>query len=302
MERALKRGALEGWQVGAVTVFVATVVTSVVVPRSAVPHTVPPSSLSPNEISATRAELRSEAARAESGELAHAVRLLEARFRAVGRAEASRDARLAARWAGELGSSASSALVGHREEVIALRTFLALEFSRRYLRRMRSGRDDPELLELGGATLDEMAENDWLQRPEQLTPSADLVLCGLFARRFNLMVVPQAPALVPLDDEVERALFAYLMTHPPRARLATNAMETASTQVKFVLTQIDGLSKLERDYPTLFAKGVVLYRAGQYEAAASAFDGYLQKNPDGPYRLRAVNFLKATVEETNSLQ
>jgi hypothetical protein len=285
-----------------VTVFVATVVTSVVVPRSASPHAVPQSSLSPRDLQSTRVALGREATRAESGDLAHGVRLLEARFRAVGRAEASGDGRLAARWAGELATTASSALLRDRTQVVALRTFLGLEFSRRYLRRLRSGRPDPELVELGSATLTEMVENDWLQRTEELPPSADLVLFGLFARRFNLMVVPQAEPLVPLDAAVERAVFAYLMTHPPPARLASNPLEQASTQVKFVLAQIDGLSKLEPDYPALFAKGVVLFEAGQFEAAASAFDGHLQRHPDGPYRLRAVNFLKAAVEETNSMQ
>lgn len=296
------RSKLEGWQAGAVTVFVAMIMTSVVVPRTAVPHDVPPSSLSPHEVVAIRARLEREGTVAASGELNHAVLVLEARFRAVGHAEAAEDDRRAAHWAGELTTAASSALLRHREEVAALRTFLGREFSRRYLRRLRTGHPDHELLELGGATLAEMVENGWLQRVEELPASADLVLSGLFARRFNLMVVPQAAPLVPLDDQLERAVFAYLMTHPPPARFATAPMERASTQMKFVLGQIDGLSKLEPDYPTLFAKGVVHYEAGQFEASASAFDGYLQKHPDGPYRLRAVNFLKAAVEETNALR
>jgi hypothetical protein len=302
VERSLTRSRLEGWQVGAVTVFVATVVTSVIVPRSAVPHAVPPSSLSQREVGATRAELGRVSSVAESGELTHAVRLLEARFRAVGRAEASGDERLAARWAGELGPTATNALLQNREEVVSLRAFLGLEFSRRYLRRLRTGRPDAELHELGGATLAEMAEKGWLQSLEDLPASADLVLVGIFARRFNLMVVPQAGELVPLDAGVERAVFAYLMTHPPPARFASTPMERASTQLKFVVTQIDGLSKVEPDYPALFAKGILHFEAGQFEASASAFDGYLQRHPDGPYRLRAVNFLKAAVEETNGLQ
>ena len=51
------------------------------------------------------------------------------------------------------------------------------------------------------------------------------------------------------------------------------------------------MEKLDHDYPAAFARGVLYYRAGAYEASADSFRAVLATRPDGPWTLRAKNHL-----------
>jgi hypothetical protein len=291
---------LEGWQAGAVAVFVAAVVTAVIVPRSAPPHGIPPSSLTPNELDRARIRSFQLAQPAARHELPHAVELLSARLRALGTAEANGDSAAVAKWAGELDDSARRLLATNLQDLVALRAFLAREFAANYLQHLKRANSSPALKELGGATLAEMERNGWLQSLEDAPSNADVVLIGLFNRRFNLMVAPEGSAL-SLDPIEERAVLDFLIAHPPLSNLAGSRAEANSGRGKYVIAQIESLAKLEPSYPAPFAKGIVYYEMGQFDSAANAFDAYLERNPNGPHRLRAVNFLKASVEEANAL-
>ncbi len=291
---------LEGWQAGAVAVFVAAVVTAVIVPRSAAPHGIPPSSLTPNDLDRARIRSFQLAQPAARHELPQAVELMGARLRALGAAEVKGDSAAVSRWAGELDNSARRLLATNLQDLVALRAFLAREFAAVYLQRLKRGQSSQALVELGGATLAEMERNGWLQSLEDAPSNADIVLIGLFSRRYNLMVAPEGGAL-SLDPIEERAVLDYLIAHPPLSNLAGSRSEANSGRGKYVIAQIESLSKLEPSYPTPFAKGIIYFEMGQFDLAANAFDAYLERNPNGPHRLRAVNFLKASVEEANAL-
>jgi hypothetical protein len=58
---------------------------------------------------------------------------------------------------------------------------------------------------------------------------------------------------------------------------------------------VTAIEKLDHDYPAAMARGVLLYRAGAYEAAAAAFRAQLAARPDGPWTLRAKNHLLAAL-------
>ena len=55
---------------------------------------------------------------------------------------------------------------------------------------------------------------------------------------------------------------------------------------------------MDPSYPVHYARGVALFHMGRYEAAAVAFDAFLSERESGPYRLRAINHLKAAIEES----
>ncbi len=296
-ERRTVAQLFEGWQVGAVAVLVAALVTAVIVPRTVEPTGLPPSSLAPRELDRARIETHREALPATGDQRSRALELVDARLRELGRAEYEGNQRLADRWASEVSEAARPVLAQSPETLRALRASQALEFASAYLRSLREGADSDTLVELGGSTLVELRQNGWFPSLEDAGPTTDVVLVGLFKRRFTLMFLGH-PEL-PLSTVEERAVLNFLIRHPPRSTLAGSTREGRGGRGKFVLNQIDALSKLEPSYPTLYARGVVYYEMGQFDAAASAFDAYLQRNQDGPYRLRAVNFLKAAVEESN---
>ena len=296
-ERRTLAQLFDGWQVGAVAVLVATLVTSVIIPRTVEPTGLPPSSLSPNELDRARIDSHREALPAAPGLRSRALQLFDARFRELGRAEFEGDRRLGDRWATELGEAARPIFAHSPEALRALRTSQAREFASAYLRALREGVESDDVRELGGSMLVEIRQNGWFSSLEEAGGAADVVLVGLFKRRFALMFVghPELP-LSPVD---ERAVLDFLIKNPPKSALAGSSREGRGGRGKFVLKQIDALTKLEPSYPTLYARGVVYYEMGQFDAAASSFDAYLQRNQNGPYRLRAVNFLKAAVEESN---
>lgn len=291
----------EGWQVGAIAVFLSLVLTLVIVPRTAEPSGVPPSSLTPNDLDRARIELYDEARAFEAGERPRAVDLFDARFRELGLAELAGDEARVARWAAALEEVARPFLLGDISDLRTLRAAQAREFASAYLRSLREGHDNTTVEELGGATLVELRRNGWLSTLETAGSSADIVLVAFFKRRFDLTLGVDHPSLAknPLE---ERALVDFLLRHPPVSQLAGSEREARSGRGKFRLAQIDALSKLEPGYPAPYARGVVFYEMGQFDAAATSFDAYLSRSPSGPYRLRAVNYLKASVEESNLLQ
>jgi hypothetical protein len=59
------------------------------------------------------------------------------------------------------------------------------------------------------------------------------------------------------------------------------------------LRKIEELAARDPAYPRLLARGVLLFRMGDYPAAAQAFRDHLAGANDPPYALRARNYLLA---------
>lgn len=283
----------EGWQVGVVTVGIVALVAAVVVPRSASPDGLPPPSVTRSEIRVAEQRTRDQALAATDG-LSQDVALLGARLRVLGRAEASGDGGSIARAGASLSEAARPALAKDPGGVVKLRAYQALRFVDGYHEYLLSGQTSDELIELGGDTLAQLKHEDWVQNLETAPPDYRVILTAIYKRRFKKLVGSH-PAL-DYDPVEERVLIGYFLEHPPRTALASNESELEATQGKFLLAQLDDLAKLEPAYPFAFAKGIVLYRMGRYEESSSAFDFYLQTVENGPYRLRAVNYLKASIE------
>jgi hypothetical protein len=291
----------EGWQVGALIVFIVASISAVVVPRSADPKSLPPAELGLGLLATARADSARARREAESLELPNSARLLAARLRSLGRSEASGDERAIDDGRQRIFDAARQALHERPEAVVAVRNLQAARFRELYLQRMRGGLDDGEsneLTELGGSILLQFDENSWLSTSSEIDASTDILLEGFYKRRFARVLDTKDPALSPSQTE-ERVVLGFLLLHPPKPRIDEGNSGGDGTG-PYLLRRIDELARLEPSYPASYAKGIVLFRMGHFEASASAFDAFLQQG-DGPYRLRAINYLKSAVEHTEGM-
>jgi hypothetical protein len=62
------------------------------------------------------------------------------------------------------------------------------------------------------------------------------------------------------------------------------------------LDKIKKLGALDPAYPLAYAIGIAQFRRGQYGPAGEAFRAWTMQHPDGPYALRARNYLKTSLE------
>jgi TolA-binding protein len=58
---------------------------------------------------------------------------------------------------------------------------------------------------------------------------------------------------------------------------------------------------LDPTYPAAYALGIAHFRRGAYPASAQAFRDWVDAHPEGPYALRAKNFLRAALAADTSV-
>ncbi len=280
---------LEGWQLGVVIVVMAWVAVLLMVPRTEVPEDVPLPQLAPREVRASRARAAAESRRLATHEMSANLRLLAARLKAYGLAEHGDDKRRMVEL-GQLTQEVGAPLaVLEREHVLDLRAHLAERFVESFSEFVRTGVETEELAWLGGNVVPMFRKNGWLD--DTAEPEFDLVLRALHKRRFNKLLGPDVD--LPLDSAEERAKVRFLMQHPPLPPVADPHGLFAG---QFLLGQIEDAVALDPSYPRHYARGIALFRIGRYEASAVAFDSFLAEREDGPYRIRAANYLKAAIE------
>ncbi len=301
---------LEGWQAGALAVFIAGTGAVLGVPRSVPPSEVPVPAVEPAALAAAlatdTARARDAAAKAAKGELDYDVRALGEAVRAFGRAEvaergadkeeAHRRATMAAR----------SAIAHGPDAVLALRAFQARAFLREMRGFERTGEPTEELSELAGVFPRSVAAYRWYDPAARRLLPGDAALLALYKKRWNEVTGLKGEVFALSLDE-ERALLGFLLEHPAVAvaPLAASASPTAAKAHAVAaavaaderrIEKIRDLARLDATYPAAFAEGVVLFRLGRFEGAAVAFERHLAAHPDGPWTLRARNHLKAALE------
>jgi hypothetical protein len=280
---------LEGWQVGAITVLMAILAVAVIVPRTVIPAEVPLPRLAPRDVAASRARARAEARALERGAVSDNIQILASRLRAHGLAEHAGDRARIQRAAESILELSPLVAATEPERLLDLRAHLAERFVEAFFVLLRTGTETEDLAVVGGDVARTFRDKGWLEQGDE--PELDLVLRSLYKRRFASLVLPKDS--LPLDETEERARVRFLILHPPRAPMPDPQGLFAG---QFVLSQLDDAAAVDRDYPLRYAQGIALFRLGRYEASAAAFDAFLSERPDGPYRLRAVNYLKASVE------
>jgi hypothetical protein len=316
---------LEGWQPGLLAVFVAGISALLAVPRPVLPDEIPEPLLDPRALAGAAQADRALAEAAEHERLDTDVRLLGSTLRAYGLADADgstgavvatrRDVAMAAKRAAAQGDGALARLRAYE-----LRSFL------RELRRWEAtGEETSELRELGGPFVEHAEKSGWVQGftagalprssvsmgpraapnpgpasrgPLRLLPD-ETVRAALFKKRWVELTLVRGPAFELAPAET-RALYRFLLIHPPRdpGEVETRAAEERSGYLaeQYRLKKIEELRVLDPSYPADLGRGVVLSRMRRYPQAADAFRRYLDEHAGGPYRLRAQNYLHATLE------
>jgi TolA-binding protein len=178
-----------------------------------------------------------------------------------------------------------------------------------------NGQTSRELDELGGTFVERMRNVGWLEGGRFVPTERELRVA--FKGMWNAVVRDASPDLALTLDE-QRVLYGLYLRHPhaPEARrdelAASLAQARTEADCERAITlkrraaeawraeKIRALGRLDPTYPTPYALGVALYRAGQYDLAAQSFQAWLDAHPDGPFALRARNHLKAAAEASGA--
>lgn len=169
--------------------------------------------------------------------------------------------------------------------LLALRAVQTELFVRACREWAASGTVSDELRELGGDFPELASTSGWLEGNALRLTDDELAL--LFRGRWNdLSGLAKTPPFAASLDE-QRSRYGLLLRHP--------SGRDAATRLQRQLGYAASLGAIDRDYPAAFARGVLLYRSGAYEASAAAFRAHLAAHPQGPWALRAGNHLLAAL-------
>jgi hypothetical protein len=96
----------------------------------------------------------------------------------------------------------------------------------------------------------------------------------------------RAPPFAPTLNEW-RVYYRFLLAQPIRS--GADRDQDLALQLGYVAA----LARHDLDYPAHLARGVLLFQRGAVAEAAAEFVVHLQQHPDGPWALRAKNYLAA---------
>lgn len=173
------------------------------------------------------------------------------------------------------------------DPLLTLRAIQTELFVRAVQASILAGAPTPDLRELGGHFYQTAVRSGWIQDSTlNVTPA---VLGSLFRARWSLITgLDRAPFAPSLTDELEIAWLNIRMpATPPGAQ--TEPLGARLDAIRVV-------TERQPDYPLNLARGIVLFQAGKFTPAAAEFDAHLTSHPEGPWTLRAVNYLAATHE------
>jgi hypothetical protein len=201
------------------------------------------------------------------------------------------------------------------ENLLALRAFQMQRFLEEVRHWEATGEITEELSALGGNFINRTAEAGWATN----TSSRHSVLMNDTQRRvafktvWNAMVgVDRRPAFTLTLDE-QRSLYAFYFQYPhppdsrrvafrvqrrdattPEACLKANVEERRQAEL-WRVEKVRRFAAIDSSYPATYAMGVGYYKAGRFDLASEAFTTFIGAHPDGPYALRAKNYLKASL-------
>jgi hypothetical protein len=195
--------------------------------------------------------------------------------------------------------AAKRALAQGEAAMARLRAYQLRSFLRELRRWEQTGEETYELYELGGAFLDRARKSGWIEGGRRLILD-DTVRAVLFKKRWVDLTLAHGPT-IDLTAVESRALCRFLILHPPQdptleARSGAGVQRAAYAADQYRLRKIEELHALDPSYPEGLGRGVALYRLHRYPQAVEAFRRHLQDHPDGPYTLRAQNYLRAALE------
>lgn len=292
------RKHFDGWQLGVLAIVIAWGSALLMVPRTAIPDRLPLPRVEPSRRDAILRRDRALAAQAKGRSLDLAVRKLGADLREIGRAE-STDGTSPGYLVERTQRDAREAVGQAPDQVLELRAYQTDLFTKAIYAWAATGKESADLIELGGAIRDVLPTLGWVEaegRGRRVVID-ELALRALYKKRWDGLAGFDGPGFALDPDEV-RATIAFQLERG--AALLDEAASTGqlvadNPETAAMLGRIRELSAIDPSYPSRFAEGIVHFKSADYTASVDAFARYLQASPDGPYAMRARNFMKAAL-------
>ena len=271
---------LEGWQLGLFVIGMAVLSALLVVPRNVPPELVPPPIIDRLE---QRQAAEAEARRATRGRegLGLDIRSVGEAVRRYGRAAyAAPD--LTSQVQAQLRRLAAEALARQGPEPLLELRALQTEL---FVAAVASHPEQApaEAIELAGGLMLAGERQAWLTPPPLGADENELgTLYRLYwSEATGLRAHPFAPTL-----NEWRVYYRFLLGRPtPDADRAGD--------LRRKLEYVAALEHHDQEYPAHLARGVLLYQSGAAVQSAIELQRHLQQSPDGPWSLRARNYLAA---------
>lgn len=292
--KAVKRGFarhLEGWQLGAIAIFLAGSVAVLVVPRPVEKMELPEPWVDGRALRVTEREDDRLARLAEREKLDLDVRLIGSLFREYGKGDATGDE--TAVDARDRLARAVAPAMEHGDELLRLRAYQLRQFVVAVRAWEATGVESDDLKELGGSFVRAMRRND--RSVGRHIKMDEAALRATFKLRWNEIVGLEGGSFALTLDEL-RAMYRFLLKHPaaPVDEKAPRGLVEAFGD-QFRLKKIDELARIDPSFPADLARGVLHFRLGKYGLALQEIQRHLDARPDGPLALRAQNYLDAAL-------
>lgn len=270
----------------------------IAVPRNASPHHIPAPRIDWATHEANKAEEQALAREAQTEVLDVDVRAVGGELRKYNLAAAQNDQMTLMEVRTSLVRAVYKALPQGDRPLQALRAYQAYRFVEELHAWTKSGEVSEELRALGGDFITALERNAWCGPPDEsggrTLLMSDDVLVALYKDRWNdLTGLGQNPAFALTVDE-NRLRFGFLLAFPFRKKLygPAEAELTAFKVGQARLATITKLTAVDPAYPAAYARGIVHFQMGRWELASAAFKQHLEEKEDGPYTLRARNYLR----------
>ncbi|MGC4091830.1 MAG: hypothetical protein QM756_28895 [Polyangiaceae bacterium] len=285
---------LEGWELGLLAVAVALVAVWLGLPRPVEPRTFPLPNVDRRVILRGRAVDLERAARAASGALPFEVRALGEHVRRHGAAVVRADA-VSASEARDAARRLSRSLEqrGSGELVQQLRAAQSALFMQAVERFRQSGRADRELDELGANFVEKCRSAGWLDADNHLLLAEGDLLALYRVRWAELTGTLELGSLRPNLDEF-RLYYRVLLEHPEG--------QSPPEQDERRLAYVSALGRIDQEFPSDVARGVLLFRLGRPQAAYMAFSAHAAAHEDGPWALSARNYALSALAQVQAAE
>jgi hypothetical protein len=296
------RRHLEGWQAGLVALLLGGSAILLAAPRAAEPLDWPQPAVDGDALMKVRARDDELAREATKQELDVDVRALGRELRSYNEAAALAEEGEPFALARQRVADAAAKVASDAAGLEKLRAYQLVRFLEELRAWQKSGTFTDEFRALSGDFVEALSRNRWCWPGTRELVLDERALRVLFKKRWNAIVGANGEALALTADE-ERVRLGFLVVHPfinndPLGRGVTDPTAVERLVASQRLKTIERLAVLDPAYPAELARGMTLYRTGQFQPAAEAFRRHLERAPDGPHTLRARNYLKAALDQS----
>ncbi|HET9929851.1 MAG TPA: hypothetical protein VFQ35_04155 [Polyangiaceae bacterium] len=276
------RRHLEGWELGLLAVVFAMLAVWLALPRPVEPRLVPLPEVDRRVLARSVALDVERAVRAHERPLAYEVRALGEFVRRHGAAVARHDTGAATEARDEARRLCRSlAARGLFEELQVLRATQTRLFLDAVERFRQGEKDDRELSELGANFVERGQRSGWLDADGRVLLSTEELRALYRMRWAELTGALEIGRLRPSLDEF-RLYYRVLLEHPEGL--------SPPEQDERRLAYVTALARIDSEFPTDLARGVLLARLGRVRSAYDAFSAFVVSHEQGPWVLRARNY------------